>query len=151
VPFGMVLAFNGEKVWGVRRPEGYKGYELVAWPNTPFAADKERGPDIHKMRPGEGLETGEIWTKTLDMRPRSLVHAGEILVLGGGPYVVAERDPFAAYEGRTDGLIRMVRTQDGELIAQHELDSPVVWNGLAVAGNRLYAATMDGHVVCLAQ
>jgi outer membrane protein assembly factor BamB len=45
----------------------------------------------------------------------------------------------------------MVRAQDGELIAQHELDSPVVWNGLAVAENRLYAATMNGHVVCLAQ
>lgn len=151
VPFAMLLTFNDEKVWGVRRPEGYKGYELVAWPNTPFAADEERGPDIRKMKPGEGPETGEMWTKTLDMRPRSLVHAGEVLVLGGGPYVVAADDPYAAYEGRTGGLIRMVRAQDGALIAQHELDSPVVWNGLAVAGNRLFAATASGHVVCLAQ
>jgi hypothetical protein len=103
------------------------------------------------MSPDEGLETGEIWTKTLDMRPRSLVHAGEILVLGGGPYVVAERDPFAAYEGRTEGLVRTVRAQDGALIAEHQLDSPVVWNGLAVAENRLYAATMGGCVVCLAK
>jgi len=151
VPFGLLLAFNDQTAWGVRRPEGYKGYELVAWHNSPFSADERRGPDIRRMLPDEGVETGEVWTKTLDIRPRSLVHAGEMLVLGGGPYTVSERDPFAAQEGRMGGLIRIVRAADGELIAQHQLDSPVVWNGLAVAGDRLYAATMDGQVVCLAQ
>ena len=151
VPFAMLLAFDEKAVWGVRRPEGYKGYELTAWHNTPFAADEKHVPDIRKMRAGEDADTGETWTTTWDMRPRSLVHAGEVLILGGGPYVVAPRDPAAAYEGRTGGLIRTVRAEDGEFIAQYELNSPVVWNGLAVAGNRLYAATMDGHLVCLAR
>jgi hypothetical protein len=150
VPFGMLLAFDDETVWGVRRPEGYKGYQLVAWNNPPFAADERSGPDIREMRPGEDVETGETWTKTLDMRPRSMVRADDVLVLGGGPYVVPARDPAAAYEGRLGGLIWMMRSESGELVATHELNSPVVWNGLAVARNRLYAATRDGHVVCLA-
>ena len=149
VPFGMLLTFDEKTVWGVRRPQGYKGYELVAWHNTPFATDERPAPDIRQMTPDEDSETGEVWTKTLSMRPRSLVRAGKLLVLGGGPYTIAALDPWAAYEGRTEGLIRLLRAADGELLTQHELSSPVVWNGLAVAENRLYAATTDGHVVCL--
>ena len=35
--------------------------------------------------------------------------------------------------------------QKGEL----RLDSSPVWDGLAAAGERLYLAAVDGHVVCL--
>ena len=151
VPFGTLLAFDNKTVWGVRRIDGYKDYELVTWPNTPFQSEEQGGPDIRKMETDEDVGTNEAWTHALDMWPRSLVRAGEMLILGGGPYVVAAQDPSAAYEGRTAGLIRLVRADDGEQISQYELDSPVVRNGLAVAGNRLYAVTMDGSIVCLSK
>jgi hypothetical protein len=151
VPFAMLLAFDSQRVWGVQRPQGFKGYELTQWPNTPMKPAERGGPDIRKMEPGEDTGTGQLWKIALDMRPRSLVRAGQVLVLGGGPFRISPRDPAAAYEGRTEGVIRLVKAEDGQLLAQHEVSAPVVWNGMAVAAGRLYAVTEDGHIVCLAQ
>jgi hypothetical protein len=36
-------------------------------------------------------------------------------------------------------------------MAQYELDSPPIFDGMIAAGGRLFLSTMDGRVVCLAQ
>jgi len=87
----------------------------------------------------------------LTIRPRSLVLAGETVVLGGMPYVVPRNDPFAAYEGRKGGLLWLMAANDGKKLAEYNLASPVAWNGLAAANGRLYVATMDGKVTCMSE
>jgi hypothetical protein len=43
----------------------------------------------------------------------------------------------------------LVAADSGEKIAEHRLDSPPVFNGMAAAAGRLYIVTEDGGVVCI--
>jgi outer membrane protein assembly factor BamB len=54
----------------------------------------------------------------------------------------------ALFLAGANGGLAAVSPQDGKLIARSELAAPV-WDGLASAGERLYATTRDGQVVCL--
>ena len=47
------------------------------------------------------------------------------------------------------GELRIVSIADGEVLGQARLPAPPIWDGLAVAGGRLYAALTDGAIVCL--
>lgn len=60
------------------------------------------------------------------------------------------KDLLAPFEGRTRGLLWAVSPKDGRKIAEVELASPPVFDGLAVATRTLYVSTRDGHVLCLA-
>jgi len=49
--------------------------------------------------------------------------------------------------GRT-GQLRSFAVADGRMLAERKVPPPV-WDGLAVAGGRLYLATADGKILCL--
>ena len=42
----------------------------------------------------------------------------------------------------------MVNAKTGEEVAVQQLDSPVVWDGMAAANKRLYVSVENGEVVC---
>ena len=42
-----------------------------------------------------------------------------------------------------------VSADGGEKLAEHRLDAPPVFDGMAAAGGRLLLATVDGRVLCL--
>jgi len=48
----------------------------------------------------------------------------------------------------SDGELRILSTTDGKPIARHALPAPL-WDGMALAGGRLYYATREGRVLCL--
>ena len=50
----------------------------------------------------------------------------------------------------SSGELRVHSALDGKLINKRDLAVPV-WDGLAVAGGRLYASTADGTVLCLGE
>ncbi len=58
-------------------------------------------------------------------------------------------DHVAAFEGRKGALLMAVSKQEGKTLAAYRLDSPPVFDGLIAADERLFAATMDGQVLCL--
>ncbi|MHC4201746.1 MAG: hypothetical protein ACYSU0_17300, partial [Planctomycetota bacterium] len=146
VPHGLMLAFDDRTVWGVKRTGGY-GYKLFAGENRPFSADE---PHLRDFRKASESKSAKInWIVNIAMRPRACVRAGEALVLGGMPVGMDSKDPHAAYEGRKGGLVWVHSAADGKKLAEHELGSPPVWDGMALAGGRVYIATMGGRVVCL--
>jgi hypothetical protein len=65
------------------------------------------------------------------------------------PKEIPEDDPHAAYEGRLGGAIWVCSEDDGRKMGEHPLPSPVVWDGMAAAGGRLYLTTIGGQVMCL--
>jgi len=97
---------------------------------------------------------------------RAMVLAGKTLLAAGPPDVVDEDEVFerphaadirarldhqnAAWRGRHGALLWTVSAGDGKRLAQYELPSPPVWDGMAAASGRLYLSTLDGRVVCLA-
>jgi hypothetical protein len=78
-----------------------------------------------------------------------MVLAGERLFVAGPPDVVEEGDPMAAFEGRKGAKLRVVSAADGGRLAEHELDSPPVFDGMIAANGRLYISSEKGSVLCL--
>jgi len=42
----------------------------------------------------------------------------------------------------------VISTENGGLGQEVKLDSPPVWDGMAIAQGRLFVATVDGKVTC---
>jgi outer membrane protein assembly factor BamB len=95
-----------------------------------------------------GGSGGRGWQVDLRVRVRVMLVAGDKLVVAGPPDVVPKDDPLGAFEGRKGGTMRILSTADGSTLAEHRLDSPPVFNGVAAARGRLFVVTVDGKVRC---
>jgi outer membrane protein assembly factor BamB len=96
---------------------------------------------------------------------RAMVLAGKTLLVAGPPDVLSEDEAFqrpfdpevqakkaaqdAAYDGQGGAVLLALSTAEGKTLCQLDLAAPPVWDGMAVAEDRLYLATVDGKVVCL--
>jgi len=90
------------------------------------------------------------WRIRVPLRPEAMALAGDKLLLAGPP---DEKDPaaaLAALDGRAGGRLWVLSAADGKRRAEIQLSAPPVFDGLAIAEGRIYACTMDGHVLCLA-
>ena len=52
-------------------------------------------------------------------------------------------------EGKRGGILWIVRTADGTRLTEMKLESAPVFDGMAVAGGRIYLTTRDGTLLCL--
>ena len=90
------------------------------------------------------------WRVNVPVRARAMVLTGNTLLFAGPPDVVPEKDPYAAFDGKRGALLWMVSVTDGKKLAEYELQSPPVFDGMAAADGRLYLSTTAGTVECLA-
>jgi len=149
VPTGVLMVYDDKAVWGVRRQGDANGkYSLFQKANTPFSEEDKSLPDFRKI-PREQAEAC-VWMKDMPMRTRAMLKSGDHLFMSVTPVEIPLNDPHAAYEGRKGGMVWIVAARDGSKVAEYDLGSPAVWDGMAAARERLYVSTMDGSVVCLA-
>jgi len=96
---------------------------------------------------------------------RAMTLAGGKLLVAGPPDVLDEDEaynrPFTrdvkeakleqdvAYEGNRGAMFMALSADTGEVVFRADLPSPPVWDGMAVAENRVYLATLDGNVMCM--
>ena len=113
-----------------------------------------------------GFMVDHHWTRELPLFARAMVLADETLFVAGPADVVDEEQAFreiddpqvtsrladqaAALEGKKGAVIWAVSTANGERLAEHQLDAPPVFDGLAAARGRLYLSTQDGAILCFA-
>ena len=114
--------------------------------NNYFVPAKE-GYLIFKVPPGEGDPT---WTQRVPIRVKAMAVTPDRLVLCGAPDVVDPADPLGAFEARKGGRLRLLSTTDGSTLEEHKLDSPPVFNGIAVARGRLFLSRTNGKITCFA-
>ncbi len=109
------------------------------------------------------------WTDdSVPILVRSMVLADKILFIAGPPDVVDEEQAFdywtnpaidpnipaklteqdAALEGQRGALLWAVSISDGNKLAEYNLESPPVWDGMAAANGRLYLTLKNGTVLC---
>ncbi len=90
-----------------------------------------------------------LWQKVVPVRVTGLVRAANRLLVAGPPDVVDPKDPYAAWEGRLGGRLLVLDAQTGDVLAEHKLPAPPVWDGLAVVRGKVVASLQNGQVVCL--
>lgn len=54
----------------------------------------------------------------------------------------------AVFEGRDGVVLAAVSTADGQPIAEYELPTSPVFDGMAAAGGKLFVSLNSGEVVC---
>ncbi len=149
VPTGIMMVFDDDAVWGIQRREAHQAsvgeYFLFKMTNRPLASDEPSLPDFRLEPPRDYL-----YRVALPARGRALVKSGERLLIAVTPTDIPDDDPHAAYDGRLGGSILVCAERDGQVLAEYPLDSPAVWDGMAAANGRLYIATVQGTLVCLA-
>jgi hypothetical protein len=141
------MVYDDRAVWGARTQGNANGkYTLFKKENRPFAPDEKSLPDFRPLPPGQIDPC--VWKTDLPVRTTAMLKSGGHLFLGVAPVEIPEEDPQAAYEGRKGGTIWVCSEADGTRVAEYELDSPVVWDGISAANGRLYLATQAGEVLC---
>ena len=126
---------------------GGKGYLLACYPlKAPKAPAANKAKAARKKQAGPRA----VWEQRVPIRITAMVRAGGTLFVAGSPDVVDPTDPHGAWEGRKGGVLAAFAASDGRKLTETKLPAPPVWDGLAAAGGRLYVATMDGKVLCLA-
>jgi len=115
--------------------------------------------DRYRFQPGKGYtlfaynhETNEEqWAVDIQVRIQAMVLAGDKLYVAGTRDMVDPADPWAFIEGRKGGVLCVYSANDGASQQETDLESPSVFNGMCVAGTRLYISTIAGTVVCVGQ
>ncbi len=160
---GELLVTTPERTFLVRgRPEQIRtqafkpaaqGYLLAAMPNTGPTTGEQALVNLSKQALRTRKEVPPIWSHQVPLRIRSMVLAGATLFVAGVPDVADPTDPLvalAALEGRKGAQLQAYSAADGRILAEYELTSPPVFDGLIAADGRLYWSTTDGKVMCMA-
>ena len=79
--------------------------------------------------------------------------ADKTLFLTGPPAMRNETTEEASqrWEGKRGGLLWALSTADGTKLAEHKLDAPPIFDGMAAAAGRLFISLRDGKLICLGQ
>ncbi|MFP4057614.1 MAG: PQQ-binding-like beta-propeller repeat protein [Candidatus Brocadiia bacterium] len=153
---GQILVFDGDEAYGVC---AYKKFVTKSYPHDIFTAGKDgyrlfatpadEGRTEGRARRRRAARPADRWAVRIPIRVQGMVLTPRCLVVAGSPDVVPEDDPWAALEGRAGGVLAVFSREDGEKLAELELGSPPVYDGLAAARSRLYVSTTAGSVLCL--
>jgi len=160
VPSGRLLVFDDSNVYGFGRNQygthgshiglGRTHFRLFGASRKPLIADKST--DRKKRRQGRPPAKSTVkyhWSGQVPLVARAMVLAGKTLFLAGPPDRGGEGvDAIAAIEKNKAALLCVFSTEDGKKLAQYDLESLPVFDGMAAADGRLYISTVDGKVLC---
>lgn len=116
--------------------------------------------------PKRGLySVSHDWSVQVPLLVRGMVAGPDSLIVAGPPDILDEEDAaktFGAPEtqqalrlqrdilrGARGGTLRRISKADGSTLAEVELDTMPVWDGLSAAGGAVYLSATDGSVRCL--
>ena len=176
VPAGRLLVLDESRVYGFGRNhynhhgahigiDGATVFHYIPQRDAARRLTHHQAFAIDRPAPGEGgpatgagakarrnpatVPKQNLWTRELPILARAMVLARDTLFLAGPPEFLSNDDPAGAIEGTQGASLIAVSPSDGKNLAdEHPLESPPVWDGMAVAGGRLYLATVDGKVLC---
>ena len=114
--------------------------------------DKRFGePSLHR----------NVWSRQVPIFARALVLADKTLFLAGPPEPAKLRTreltlqnldkAEATFQGRRRAALCVVDATDGESLAQYELESSPVFDGMIAARSRLFLSLEDGSLVCFSE
>ena len=180
VPAGRLLTFDDAAIYGFGRCQyAHHGSHVGLDASTVFHFNSKRdaatrttsyhlfsmsrnseppaqAPAKPARKPGAQLGTAAnpaktyLWSKQVPLLVRAMVSSGDRLLMAGPPDMFPKGGSAGADENVQGGLLLAVSTSDGGDAARYPLDSPPVFDGMAVANGRLYLSTESGEVLCFA-
>jgi outer membrane protein assembly factor BamB len=133
--YGRLLVFDKNKIYGYGRKQVHWSNQLQDGPYRLFVVDRSDGT--------------RQWEKPVDIQVRAMVLADNILFVAG-PFADAVTGPQAPDE-KQGALLMAISASDGKELAQYQLDSCPVFDGMAAAYGQLYISMNDGRLLCLAE
>lgn len=157
VPAGRLMVFDDTTIYGFGRnfiPSGNAGqwrkgefYRLFAAAKEPKPLEKKPAQPNNKRRNRAPKSRVDYkWSNRIEPEVRAMVLAGDLLFVAG-PHGETHKKQ-AAFEGDEGISLQAVSTSDGSILAQYQLDSLPVFDGMAAARGQLYLSTKDGRVLC---
>lgn len=161
LPAGRILVNDQNRVYAFGR-SAYPGMNAAQFGRGEkyilYAAEKRSGPEPDLTEINQARRRGEDlgidwakyrttpiqWSLQIPFHVRGMAIAGDTL-FATGPYgdAIRSMDSFTGARGVRIGAFS---TADGRMLANVAIDALPVWDGLAAANGRLYAAMKDGTV-----
>jgi len=133
--FGRLLVFDESTIYGYGRRQIHWSNQLLDGSYRLFAVRREGGT--------------EQWTKSLPIQVRAMNLTDKVLFVAG-PRIDTGNGTADSGEGQGAVLIAL-SASDGTELAQYQLDSLPVFDGMATAYGRLYISMKNGSLLCMAQ
>ncbi len=147
VPTGVMMVYDDQAVWGVRRKGDSNGqYQLFKKRNNPFSETEETLSDFREL-PQDKVDPC-LWKKDFPLRVRGMLKSGDHLFLSVMPADVPLKDELVSNDEIQGCGLWIISTEDGSKQDEYALPSPVVWDGMAAAGKRLFLSTHEGAIIC---
>jgi hypothetical protein len=176
-PSGKMMTFDDESVYVFgRQPQYYKWttpmeFRLFAakkqWEDSPKSAATANTKKVkNKYRDNSpGAVANPVnyrWITEIPILVRGMAQAQDTLFVAGPRDVLDESELKKSLDGLPDTIYQQeaalngdggailwaVSTKDGSKLAEYNLESPPVFDGMSAAGGRLYLSTADGTVHC---
>jgi outer membrane protein assembly factor BamB len=169
VPSGRLLVFDGSNIYGFGRDSyahhgSHVGLDATTIfhfrPNRDTATrythyrlfgtsrDKLQSKPDRRGKSDRPLERNR-WSQRAPLVVLAMVLADKTLFLAGPRDSGSEGpDVLTALEADEGGLLCAFSPEDGNKLAEYEIESQPVFDGMAAANGRLYLATNDGKISC---
>jgi len=112
-------------------------------PHRLFAAAKA------PVKKGRSRAVAYKWRKPVPMLVRAMLVAGRPLFIAG-PRAGENNSGLMALGADGSGLLWAVSAEDGSVLAEHEVASVPVLDGMAATRGRVFISTIGGNVICMA-
>ena len=154
VPAGRIMSFDDERIYGYGRAKhasGWTGHRGDSY--HLFASVKVYG----KAAKGKGAKTF-AWARDLPIVVRAMVLTPDRLIVAGVPDLARKdkggvsftnpKDGLESLRGGRGGHLSMISRTDGKTLNETKLDSAPIFDGMSVAEDQIYMATLDGVITC---
>jgi len=133
--FGRLLVFDESMIYGYGRKQVHWSNQLQDGAYRLFAVNRDDG----KAK----------WSKSLKIHIRAMVLADKVIFIAG-PHIDTSEGQIDINESRPAVLIA-ISASDGAELAQYQLDSTPVFDGMAAAYGRLYISMENGNLLCMSE
>jgi outer membrane protein assembly factor BamB len=141
--YGRLLVFDESMIYGYGRRQVHWSNQLQDGAYRLFAVKRREGTAQ------TSASSVEPWTKPVTIQVRAMVLAGNVLFVAG-PSADAGNGPAGRNENQ-GALLMAISASDGTELAQYQLDSSPVFDGMAAAYGRLYVSMENGSLLCLTE
>ncbi len=166
-PFGRILCFDDNKVYGYGRVQvqnGPVGHQADAYHlfRSDLPANRNEAPADNAKKPRVSfLKPKPDWSTFDSLVVRAMVKGSNALAVAGPPDVGKKapeilaylnvRDVLEAYRGDRGVFLRFVSLDDGQTLGEMKLPAMPVFDGMVAANGRLFISLKDGSIVCIAK